>query len=78
MNKYRPEKIQLTTPTQLAEEFAPILEEHLHKLAGLKREDKDDITVFSFKFKYIGSLPVNRSFETELNVPDNHDRVMYE
>lgn len=48
MNKYRPENIKLTLPTDLAGEFEPILQENLHRRARLKRKDKDGQTVFSF------------------------------
>lgn len=48
MIKYRPERIELNTPTKYADKFGEILNEELAKPAKLERVDKDGKTTFSF------------------------------
>jgi hypothetical protein len=48
MTKSRPERIELNTPTYLAEAFAILLNKHLKTNAKLKRMDTDGKTTFEF------------------------------
>lgn len=48
MNKYRPERINLNTPSVYADKFEAMLSETLAKSAKLSRLDEGEKTNFSF------------------------------
>lgn len=48
MSKYRPERIELTTPTLYAGRFVEMLEKYLKPAAKLKRVDESGNTSFVF------------------------------